>query len=315
VSLKERVWDGKPISEPGMIKGVDMASYHNQLTVTPSISSSGQRTIWSKSPAHYFDTSYLNPHRAEEPDRPHFSVGRAAHHLLLLGRKGFEDEFVIRPEKWDSWRSPDARKWRDEQAAAGKTVITAAELDSIAAMAASLGRDPLVKAGILDGLVERTIVHRDPETGIFVKARPDSVPADADAADLKTTAGIDDDSIQRSITDFGYHQQGATVRSAFQLALGVTLETFTLVFVEKARPFCVRTVTLRNEDLDRGAAQNRIANVDFAHGVKTGEWPGPGAVDAEYMGLQPYMIQRIDKRLANEIPALEQALYEQRSTS
>jgi PDDEXK-like domain of unknown function (DUF3799) len=315
VTLRETKWDGKPISEPGLFKDVAMASYHQQLTVTPSISSSGQRTIWSKSPAHFFDTSYLNPNRPDEPERPHFSIGRAAHHLLLLGRTGFDNEFVIRPERWDSWRTNDSQTWRAEQIKGGRTIITAGELEAIAGMAASLGRDPLVRAGILDGLVERTIVYRDPETGVFVKSRPDSVPADADAADLKSTAGIDDDSIQRSITEFGYHQQGATVRSAFRLALGVTLETFTLVFVEKTRPFCTRTVTLKPEDLDRGEAQNRVANDAFAHGVKTGEWPGPGAVDAEYMGLQPYMSQRIDKRLALEIPALDLARYEQRSTS
>lgn len=308
---EETTWDGRLISSPGMYRDVRTDAYHSQLTITPSVSSSGLRAIWSKSPAHFYDDSYLNPNRPEQPERPHFSIGRAAHHLLLQGRKGFDDEFVVRPEQWADWRSKDARTWRETMIAQGKTVITLGELDQIAGMAGSLGRDPLVRAGILDGLVERTIVYRDPETGVFTKARPDAIPGDADFADLKSSAAVDDDSIQRSITDFGYHQQGALVRSAALHGLGVVMQDFTLVFVEKTRPFCVRVVPIPIEDLDRGEAQNRVALWKFARGIETGEWPGPGEEAGEaYRGLQPYARARIDARLAVEIPEIEAAKHE-----
>lgn len=308
--MEEREWDGELIDRPGLIKNVDMAFYHGQLTTTPSVSSSGLRTIWSKSPAHYFDTSYLNPNRPEESDRAHFSLGRAAHHLLLLGRKGFDEEFVVRPEQWSDWRTKDSQAWRTEMREAGKTIITMSELENIAGMAGSLGREPLVKAGILDGLVERTIVYRDPETGVMCKSRPDSIPADADFSDLKSCESVDDDSIQRSITNFGYNQQGATVRSAALHALGVVMQDFTLVFVEKSRPWCVRVVPIPVEDLDRGEQQNRVALWKFAHGIETGEWPGPGEELGEaYRGLQPYARKRIDDRLAVAIPEIEAMKY------
>lgn len=309
--ITEIEWDGDPISQPGLYRGVPIWTYHQQLTSTPSVSSGGLRTIWDKSAAHYHEGSYLNPEPKEKPERPHFSLGRAAHHLLLLGRKGFDDEFVVRPVQWSDWRTNDAKKWRADMQAAGKTIITLGELEDIAGMATSLSRHPLVKAGILDGLVERTIVYQDRETGVFVKSRPDAIPNDQDVADLKSTVSVDDDSLQRSITDFAYHQQGALVRSAFAQALDIEVASFSLVFVEKTPPYCVRVVTISPEDLDRGEQQNRVALWKFAQGVKTGEWPGPGDdSDAQFMGLMPYAKARIDARLAMETPAIEMALYE-----
>ena len=41
--------------------------------------------------------------------------------------------------------------------------------------------------------------------------------------------GVDDDSIQRSITDFGYPAQGALVGTASLMVLGVYHEYFELV--------------------------------------------------------------------------------------
>src|SRR5258708_18976764 len=108
------------ITEPG-VYDLTMDRYHGQPCDGPSVSSSGLRTIWSASPAHYWLESSLNPHREEQGERPHFSLGRAAHHLLFLGRTGFDAEFVVRPEKWKDWRTNDAKEWRDEMLAAGLT--------------------------------------------------------------------------------------------------------------------------------------------------------------------------------------------------
>lgn len=311
MAISEIQWDGMPISKPGLYRGVSMAAYHQQLTDTPSISSSGKRTIWSKSPRHYFDDSYLNPDRPEdEEERPHFNVGRAAHHLLILGRKGFDDEFVVRPDEFTSYRTNAAKAWKVDCLAAGLTIITPTELDDIVGMAKSLGQEPLVRAGILDGLIERTIVYRDPETGAWVKSRPDSIPDDSDFSDLKTTTDVRDDALERTIREFGYHQQAATVRSAAQHACNIEMRDFTLVFVEKKRPYCVRIVPIDPEDIDRGASQNRVALHRFAQALESGYWPGPGASDeAKYMGLSPYWRGRLDARLMLEIPEIEGAMY------
>jgi hypothetical protein len=308
------VEDGEVITKPGMF-AMSLDWYHQSCCDGPSVSSTGLRTMWADSPAHYWATSALNPRRLPQKDNPAFNIGRAAHHLLIQGRKGFDEEFVTRPDRWPDWRTKESQQWRAEQIAAGKTVITLDDLENIAGMAHSLGAHPLVKAGILDGLIERSLIFKDPESGVWLKARPDAVPTDSgDYSDLKTCQSVGDDSLQRSVTDWNYHAQGAVVGLASLMTLGIPMRSFNLVFVEKTAPWCVRILSIPQEDLDRGAAQNRAMLHKFAECSRTGVWPGPGdQSDAEYIGVQPYGRARIDARLAIEIPAIEAALYDART--
>jgi hypothetical protein len=290
---------GGKISAPG-VYDLTMARYHGDCAAGPSISSSGLRTIWSQSPAHYFLTSPYNPEPPEPEERPHFSLGRAAHHLLFLGRKGFDDEFVTRPEIWSDWRTKDAKAWREAALADGKTVITAGELEQIVGMAKTLGAHPMVKAGILDGYVERSLIWRDRETGVWLKSRPDNVAGDGlDMSDLKTTTDVSTEAIARTIASFSYHAQGALVGMACRELLQREMQTFTLVFVETKPPHCVRVITLKPDDIVRGERQVRAAIAQFAHATATGNWPGPGGdqQDAEYLDLPEWSRRQIDSRL------------------
>lgn len=291
---------GQKISKTG-VWALDMSQYHSDICDAPSISSSGLRTIWSASPAHYFHTSPYNPHPPETQERPHFSLGRAAHHLLFLGRKGFDDEFVTRPEQWSDWRTKEAKLWREAALADGKTVITDGELEAITGMARSLAAHPLVKAGILDGYVERSLIWKDAETGAWLKSRPDCIPGSGlDVADLKTTNSVATDDLRRTLGAYAYHAQGALVGMAFREVLKREMQTFSLVFVEKAPPFCVRVVAVKPDDLDRGEKQIKAAAEMFAECVASGRWPGPGGdqQDAEFMDVPEYARASIDTRLA-----------------
>lgn len=292
--------DDALITENG-VYDLTMDRYHGQPCDGPSISSSGLRTIWQSSPAHYYLNSSLNPNREpDEDERPHFALGRAAHHLLLQGRKGFDAEYAVRPDKWKDWRTAEAKEWKADQIKAGMTIITDAELANIAGMARSLAAHPLVKAGILDGAVERSLIWRDPETGVWCKSRPDAIPTSGlDVADLKTCVSVSTDSLRRSLGDFGYHQQGALVGEAFRHVLGREMATFTLVWVEKAAPWCVRITTLTPEDLLRGQRQNEAALRLFARCADAGHWPGPGGEqpDGEFLSISDWSAKSIDARL------------------
>lgn len=292
-------WDGKPICAAGAYEDVPMDAYHGQLTVAPSISSSGLRTIWNQSPAHYFLESYLNEAREPPPERPHFSLGRAAHHLLFLGRKGFDAEFVVRPEKWSDWRTKEAKEWRADQIEAGMTIITDAELGHITGMARSLAKHPLVKAGILDGAVERSMVFQH-HTGVWLKSRPDCIPNDSgDTADLKTVTSVSADSLRRSLRDYGYHVQAALAGMAMKATLDIEMTSFSLVWVEKTPPYCCRVTAFTPEDLLRGQMQVDVAARIFGECLTSGDWPGPGGnqQDAEYLSLPSYAASDIDARL------------------
>lgn len=288
------------ISKLGAYSNIPIEAYHRDpdLCPGPSISSSGLRTISAKSAAHYWAGSKYNPERIETKETEAFITGRGAHHLLL-GEDDFSTLFVMRPDRFDSWRTNEAKAWRAKQEADGRTVLLPSQIETIRGMAKSLSHNALIGAGLLNGAVEQTLAWPDKETGVWCLSRPDCIPNDSgDVADLKSTTDVGYDELSRTIGEFSYHQQGALVGEAFKNVLGRPMTSFSLCMVEKTPPFCARVVTLKDCDLERGAKQNRAALRIFAECMERGVWPGPGDHnDAEFIELPAWLQGRIDKQL------------------
>ena len=296
-------WDGKQISSPGIYSRLPSDNYHRgDICDGPSVSSSILRKVWNTSPAHAWAHCPLNPDRVEEADSEALIIGRAAHHLLT-GEIGFADVFVIQPDTWEGekWHGnrKDCKRWLAARKREGLTVVTKAHMKMIEGMALSLGKFPLVQAGALNGLIERSLIWKDKETGLWLKARPDAIPSDSgDFTDLKTTKSVLYRELQKSIAEHGYHQQAALVIEGAR-ELDIEVNSFTLIWVEKTPPYCVRVQQLRDEDIARGMKQNRIALRTFADCLARGVWPGPGDDhdDAEYVDLPEWRRAQIDERL------------------
>ena len=304
-ALPVRRWSpGQVIDQPGLYSDVPISIYHGQPCAGPSASSSGLRTLFSKSPAHFFNTSSLNPDRVEQDDNPAFILGRAAHHVLL-GEREFAKHFVVRPEElagaaWHGNRK-DCRAWLAEAQVAGLTVLTGKDIDAIKGMSRSLAAEPLIQAGAMGGLIEHSMFYQDPATGIWIKVRPDAIPTDAvDFSDLKTTTSVVSEDVDRTIGDFGYHMQGALVGMACRAVLGVEMSSFTLIFVEKSAPHCVAIRTLTPEDLALGELQVRTALDVMARCIDKGRWPGPAGdqTDAAYARLPPWVREKAEHRIS-----------------
>lgn len=306
--MKSIPWDGQRITAPGLYSGIPLDDYHRgDICDGPSISSSGLRLIWSKSPKHFWAQSALNPQRKVDDESNAFVLGRAAHHLIC-GEIGFADRYVIRPElapDGKAWHGNNnsCKKWLANARLSGKTVLTPDQVEQVRGMAISLGEHPLMREGILNGLVERSMFWRDVKTGVWLKSRPDVVSTSSgDFADLKTTTSVLYHDTQRAISDYGYQQQGALVLDGAS-NLDMPAESFSLVWVEKEVPHCVRVQMLKDEDLLRGAKMNRIA-IDTFHACFTAKhWPGPGddRGDAEYVDLSDAARKRIDDRLQYQL--------------
>lgn len=293
---------GMVITEPGIYAGVPMSVYHSQdLCDGPSISSSGLRKIFNESPAHFYCGWDGNPNREDAGDTAAFTLGRAAHHLLL-GESEFSTLFIQRPEElagkpWQGNRT-ECKAWLKEQADAGRTVLKPDDIKAIRGMARSLAAHPLVEAGIINGGIEMTMCWRCKDTGVWKKCRPDATPNDSgDFADLKTCLSVATDDLQRSIYEYGYAQQGSLIHEGWNAITGGTETSFSLVFVEKVPPFCTRVVTLRDDDLVRAERANYAAAAIFANCLATGEWPGPGNADAEYLYMPDWAVKKMDYRI------------------
>lgn len=308
--MKTIEWNGKPISVPGLYSKIPLSVYHSQAICDgPSVSSSGLRTLSLKSPAHFYNEWSGNPDREEKEETEAQIVGRAAHHYLL-GEKFFDKLFCAQPTEYPDAKTGELKKWtyaaayckdwRTARNAEGRAILTAGDIESIKGMYLSLGENPIVKAGALNGLIERSMVWKDKETGLWVKVRPDSIPtASGDFVDLKTTQSVLWNDLRTAIFEYGYHQQGALVRMGAREVLKIASPSFTLVFVEKPKPNCVRIVTVKDSDLDRGEKQNRDALDTIARCLKSGHWPGPGGDrgDAEIIELPEWGQKQIDDRL------------------
>jgi hypothetical protein len=300
-------WDRNQITQPGIYARLPLDDYHRgDICDGPSVSSTVLRKLWDESPAHAWAHCALNPQRVADSESEWKNIGRAAHHLLTA-EIGFADQFVVRPEMleglpWQGNRT-DCKRWLKARKREGLTVLKATDVEIVKGMAISIGAFPLVQAGALNGLIERSLIWQDKETGLWLKARPDAIPNDSgDFTDIKTTLSVLYLDLQKSIGEFGYHQQAAlTIEGA--RALDIEASSFTLIWVEKKPPYCVRAQQLKDEDILRGMKQNRTALRTFADCLHRGVWPGPGDErdDAEYVDLPEWRRKQIDERLKFEL--------------
>ena len=310
MKTKSIEWNGDAIAAPGLYSKIPLETYHSSgICDGPSVSSSGLRKLFNESPAHFYCDWSGNPDRIEQEDKPHFALGRAVHHLML-GEPFFAKLFAVQPAEYpDSktgelkpWsnNSNHAKAWKEKMLGEGRAILTLKDVESIKGMADTLSRHPIVKAGALNGMIERSMFWKDKDTGIWIKSRPDSIPGDSgDFVDLKTCQSVLWRDLQRSIAERAYHAQGALVRTAARLVLGISNPTFTLVFVEKTAPWCVRVVTLKDNDLDRGEQANRAALDAMARCLESKHWPGPGGEreDAENIELPSWAQTQLDDRI------------------
>lgn len=277
----ERDWDGKPIAEPGIYRKIPMDAYHGQLTVGPSISSSGLREIENRSPLHYWADSYLNPDRPEQESAAHLDFGRAVH-TLLLSEDGFRDDYVVRPEKYHDAKTGEekpwssnanvCKEWLDKQRKADKTVLLKSQVADIHGMAERLSKHQ-VAVDLLRGRIERSIITKDAKTGVWVKSRPDSIPRDTIIADLKTCADASQVAIGRSIINYGYLQQMALAITCLEEVGQRQVNEAVLLFVETGYPYAFNIKPLDNGDIHTAMRQNRRALNVFAECLAANDWP------------------------------------------
>jgi hypothetical protein len=299
MTLNITPWDGRPITKAGFYSGVPMASYHSgYLCYGPSLSSSGLRTIFTKSEAHFYDTWPRNPayDKSAVEESEALVLGRATHHLLL-GQLNFDREFIVTPPetpdakgKMQPWtmRFDSAKAWVRDHQAKGLTVLSPELGERIKGMALRLGLEPLVKAGALSGLSEITMAWQDPETRVWLLSRPDVIPTDSgDFTDLKTLGYgvVDYPNLVRTIAEHAYHQQAALCAEGFEALTGEKLKSFSFYFVESKRPHCARMVMLKDADLMLGIRQNRNAMRRFVKAMIAGHWPGPGGTQEEVVSI------------------------------
>jgi hypothetical protein len=291
----ERVYTGGKITANGVYRSVPIEAYHADTNLFDgfSISSSGLRQVIDR-PSLYWGFSPYNPQAYEKPEKSALEFGKAAH-MLLLGESDFATRYILRPatypdekggEKPWSANSNWCKAWLKKQADAGRAVITETEIGHIKHIAAALAKKEPIRLGIMNGRIERSLFMKN--GNIWLKARPDVVPNDSgDYVDLKTAASVDDESLSKAIYNNGYFVQAGLLRMIVRAVLGPDAFTsFTFVFVEKAPPYDVRVMQLKDEDIDLGEMQARRAIATVEECLKRSAWPGYDGFEREFSWVE-----------------------------
>jgi hypothetical protein len=299
------------ITEPGAYHDVSAEEYHRapNLLPGPSISSSGLKTMLGKSPAHYWWDSPLNPNRPPEKEKPHFSVGKAAHDMLLLTDRWPEAYYVLAEDfsAQSTKKQKDQHAARDEARDAGKVILTWDQAETVRAMAAGLQSNPAAVAALTNGEPEVTLAWQDPETEVWLRCRPDFLPHKRRIVpDLKTAADASPAAFQRAISNFGYHQSAALYMDGIKAIFGAHPEHWIHIVLEKEQPYRPALYPLPAEDIERGRWLNRKAIRLFARCLNEDHWPGY-ADDPVELGLPGWSRKQIDDGITPEGSAWAEA--------
>jgi hypothetical protein len=195
--------------------------------------------------------------------------------LALTDAANLGDSVIINP--YDSFRSKAAQEWRDQAVAEGLLIVEADDLEQ-AQKAVKRVRSHAVAAEILDGCEYQVGVIGSIQ-GIPAKCLIDILPASngnwgETIVDYKTTsAGLDDDSIRRTIGNFKYHWQAAFYLNLFDKTDPDRVATeFAFIFQDTVT-LEVRVVKLAADALMSGTRAVKQAVAEFIrcsqHGIKS----------------------------------------------
>lgn len=260
------------ITEPGVVPVMSETVYHADPVEVGSLSSSGAKTLL-RSPAHY---QWEREHRVEKAA---WDVGHAVHTKVL----GVGMPAVAIPESMlatnGAASTKDAKAFIAEARIDGMVPVKADVLREIDAMSESVLTNASARA-VLErpGVAEASAFARDPETGVWMRARPDFLPDQHQGrsilGDLKTAVSARPLDFDRTAADYGYDIQAEWYQKVIRLARGDEDTAFVFVLVEKTAPYLVSVCELVEDFPAVGRSKMRRALERFAQCRESGEWPG-----------------------------------------
>ena len=261
----------RAIAEPG-IYDLSLAEYLADPCAVPSISSHGLRQLLNECAAKYWWKSALNPDRPAIETKP-MNFGKAAHDWLLVGETFLETIHVLSDSC--NLQTKAGKAERDTAKAAGKVVIKAAEFETVKAMHAALQAHEFAGAAFRNGQPEKSLIWQDRETGVWLRCRPDFLPAAIrHIPDYKTAVSSQPEAFRKQAWNLGYHMQAALYLDGIEAVTGTAPKSFFFVVQEKEPPYVVTCIALDPIAIEWGRIQNRKAIATYAECLRTGKWPG-----------------------------------------
>jgi len=222
------------------------------------ISSSDVKMVHSKSLAHWKAKTYSSS--------PVFDMGTAVHAMVLEDGKG-----VI--------RGPETRRGKawaeayEEAQANDQTLLTTADYDLARNIADSVLFHPVGQRMAGPTTVnEASFFATDPDTGLKIKCRPDSLwDAKGVLYDIKTCQDASPRGVAKDMVTYNYAIQAAFYLHVMGCA-GHKADQFVFVNVEKAAPYAVSTNILSPEYLAWGKQKMHETLRQIAEANQAQKW-------------------------------------------
>jgi hypothetical protein len=239
--------------KPGRYTSVTSAEYHSVKWCTGS--GGLEHVPASKSSLMKFSKCPFTWKKGEEFKRtPSMTMGSLVD-CLCLEPEIFNTEFIMKPDKWDSFRKKEAREWRDARTAEGWSVITPKMLADAEQAKKNLLDNHLTGAAITmsDAQVAYVVDYK----GIYVKGLFDMCPNldspyNDSIIDMKRTRARDHEQFEFDVMLFGYHVQAGNYLWLHEQATGEGRTGFHFVLSESNKPFNASLYTLSEEMIKQG---------------------------------------------------------------
>lgn len=229
----------QPIA-PG-IYDIDIEEYLGQ---SDYISSSGLKCIL-QSPAH-LQRYLLRQHEST----PHLDFGTAVH-CALLEPERFKREYIALPVAHaDLFHEHDLMLIEEERGHPAR-FLTEAQMEAVQGICDQVSRHPDIVKLLQEGLAERSLFWRDPETGIRCKIRPDLLVRPHLILELKTTFNASLPVFQRTLRMQRYHLSAAMYLEGVRQLSGQSLNYVYLV-ASRHPPYEVLSFVPSEDMLDEG---------------------------------------------------------------
>lgn len=233
--------------------------------------------LMDKTPAHYM-YSKSNPQEAT----PAMIEGSALH-ALILEPDTFEGSYAVMPESIKMKGTNKYDTWIAEERLEMHTILSKRQWDMIEGMFLAVNEAKKAKL-YLNGHHEKCFFWNDPDTGILLKCRPDSIHLKAGViADLKSTTSAHPKDFMKKVHDLSYHVQAAfyidgVIEAIKQGGKGdfefKNPDSFMFIAVEKEPPHCIGYYDLSPSFIDEGRKIYKMLVKKYNESFKSDNWHG-----------------------------------------
>ncbi|MEX0718030.1 MAG: PD-(D/E)XK nuclease-like domain-containing protein [Planctomycetaceae bacterium] len=206
-----------------------------------------------------------------DEDRPAYLLGRAAHVLILEGRKRFDEEFAVGGPvnpKTGSVYGANTKAFAEWAAAQGKPVLTQEQFDLLLRMHLGVARHELATNLIAEGVPEGVV--RTEYCGRACQIRIDWFNPHHGICDLKTVDEID--WFEADARRYGYVHQMAFYRAVVHEVADQSVPVY-FITVEKREPFRAGVWQVSNEALGIARRGNEQAIERLKECEASNTWP------------------------------------------